>query len=260
MTGTDRSRLMEAGAGPAIILVEPQLGENIGFAARAMLNAGLMDLRIVKPRDGWPNDRAVATASGADQVLDAARLYGSVEAAIADLTRVYAATARLREMLKPIVTARRAAAEMRAAIAGGDTCGILFGPERTGLLNEHVALADTVLTIPLNPGFSSLNLGQTVLVAAYEWWQSGDATDERFLPPSRYPRASKKDMLAFYDHFERELDACGFLYDGDKRPVMVRNLRAMFERADLTEQEVRTLRGVLVALVEGRRRPKAPRD
>src|SRR6266700_2812945 len=169
MAGTDR-RQAGIGGGPAIILVQPQLGENIGTAARAMANCGLDDLRLVAPRDGWPSDKAVAAASGADRVLDKARLYPSVAAAIGDLGHVYAATARDRYMVKRELTPRRAAKEMRGFLAAGETCGVLFGPERTGLVNDHIALADTVLTVPLNPAFSSLNLAQAVLIVGYEWF------------------------------------------------------------------------------------------
>lgn len=260
MAGTDRSRSAGAhvlGAAPVVVLIEPQLGENIGFVARAMMNAGLAELRIVNPRDGWPNDRAVAASSGADAVLDAARLYASAAAAVADLNRVLATTARPRHELKPVLTPRLAVAQMRAAIAGGGRVGILFGAERTGLLNEHVMLADTILTIPLAPGFSSLNLGQAVMIFAYEWFLATDETPERQLPPSRWPRAVKAELHALFAHLEAELARCGFLYDPAKRPAMVRNMQAMFERAELTQQEVRTLRGMLVALAEGRRRPGA---
>ncbi|MGH7091855.1 MAG: RNA methyltransferase, partial [Stellaceae bacterium] len=169
MAGTDHRRARLSG-GPAIVLVEPQLGENIGTAARAMYNCGLTDLRLVRPRDGWPNAKAQAAASGADPVLDRARLYDSVEAAIAELTRVYATTARDRYMVKRMLTPRAAATELRDFAAQGEACGILFGPERTGLLNVHVAAADTVVTVPLNPAFSSLNLAQAVLIVGYEWF------------------------------------------------------------------------------------------
>lgn len=255
MTGTDRSRATPAGPGPAIILVEPQLGENIGFTARAMHNCGLTDLRLVRPRDGWPNDKALAAASGADAVVNGARLFGSVEAAIAGLNRIYAATARLRDMHRPVVTARQAAMELRAHIAAGESCGILFGPERMGLINDHVALADAAITIPLAPGFSSLNLGQSVMIIGYEWFQAVDQTPPRQLP-ERSPPAKRGDLIAMFEHLERELDASGFIIDPEKRPSMVRNLRTMFSRAELSEQEVRTLRGIIVSLVEGRRRPR----
>src|SRR5919106_2579860 len=169
MAGTNHSRSGITG-GPAIILVEPQLGENIGTAARAMMNCGLDDLRLVRPRDGWPNDKAVAAASGADRVLAKARLYPSVEAAIGDLGHVYASTARNRYMVKRELTPRRAAEEMRGCLDAGEPCGVLFGPERTGLVNDHIALADTVIAVPLNPAFSSLNLAQAVLLIGYEWY------------------------------------------------------------------------------------------
>src|SRR6266851_1696310 len=169
MAGTDHSRPAATG-GPAIILVEPQLGENIGTAARAMANCGLGDLRLVRPRDGWPSEKAVAAASGADRVLEKARLYPSVEAAIGGLAHVYAATARDRYMVKREVTPRRAAAEMRGFLDAGEACGVMFGPERTGLINDQIALADTVLSVPLNPAFSSLNLAQAVLLIGYEWF------------------------------------------------------------------------------------------
>src|SRR5258708_32075491 len=168
MAGTDRSRAGASG-GPAIILVEPQLGENIGTAARAMMNCGLADVRLVRPRDGWPSDKAIAAASGADAVLHKARLYPSIPTAIAGLVHVYAATARDRGMVRREVTPRRAAQEMRGRLAAGEPCGVLFGPARTGLLNDDAALADTVLTVPLNPGFWSRNLSHAVLISGDGW-------------------------------------------------------------------------------------------
>jgi len=246
MAGTNRSREPHSG-GPAIILVEPQLGENIGTAARAMYNAGLTDLRLVKPRDGWPSDKAVAAASGADLVLDRARLYGDVEAAIADLQRVYATTARDRYMVKRVLTPRAAAAEIRGLMSAGDACGILFGPERTGLLNEHIALADTVLTVPLNPAFSSLNLAQAVLLVGYEWFTAEDqSAPEAFVTGHSKP-ATKEQLIRFFEHLEEELDRSGFMRNEEKRPSMVRNLRNLFQRANCTEQELRTLHGVVTA-------------
>src|SRR5579885_788446 len=191
MAGTDRRRTPQAG-GPAIILVEPQLGENIGTTARAMFNCGLTDLRLVKPRDGWPNEKAVAAASGADPVLEKARVYARVEDAIAGLRRLYATTARDRYMVKRILTPRAGAAEIRALMAQGEACGILFGPERTGLLNEHIALADTVISAPLNPAFSSLNLAQAVLVVGYEWFTAGDETPPARLVPGHSKTATKE--------------------------------------------------------------------
>jgi tRNA/rRNA methyltransferase len=240
--------------GPAIILVEPQLGENIGTAARAMLNCGLDDLRLVRPRDGWPSAKAVSPASGADSVLEKARLYPSVTAAIADLVHVYAATARDRGMVRREVTPRCAAVEMRTWLAGGEPCGVLIGPERTGLVNDAVALADTVLTVPLNPAFSSLNLAQAVLIVGYEWFTSGAAGPSEILRRGGSRPATKAELLNFFDHFEEELERNGFLRNRESRPHMVRNLRSLFQRAQCTEQELRTLHGIVTAFAGPRER------
>ncbi|HYL33814.1 MAG TPA: RNA methyltransferase [Stellaceae bacterium] len=253
MAGTDRRRTRLSG-GPAIVLVEPQLGENIGTAARAMYNCGLTDLRLVKPRDGWPNKKAIAAASGADTVLDKARLYASVEEAIADLRRVYATTARDRYMVKRILTPRFAASEMRALMAAGEGCGILFGPERTGLVNEHIALAESVISVPLNPAFSSLNLAQAVLVVGYEWFVAGDETVPAQLATGHSKPATKDRLIAFFEHLEEALDDSGFMRNAEKRPSMVRNLRNLFQRAQCTDQELRTLHGVVTSFVGPRKR------
>jgi tRNA/rRNA methyltransferase len=257
VAGTDRSRDGVTG-GPAIILVEPQLGENIGTAARAMLNCGLDDLRLVRPRDGWPSDRAINAASGADRVLDRARLYPDVPAAIADLRHVYAATARDRYMVKRELTPRRAAEEMRGFLAAEESCGILFGPERTGLVNDDIALADTVLMVPLNPAFSSLNLAQAVLIIGYEWFIARTKPPAELMHTGHSRPANKAELLRFFDHFEEALVLSGFLRHPDKRPSMTRNLRNLFQRAHCTEQELRTLHGVITAFLGPRRRPKSP--
>ena len=253
MAGTDRSRDGLTG-GPAIVLVEPQLGENIGTAARAMANCGLDDLRLVRPRDGWPSDKAVAAASGADSVLAKARLYPSIAAAIADLRHVYASTARDRYMVKREVTPRRAAEEMRELMARDEPCGILFGPERTGLVNDDIALADTVITVPLNPAFSSLNLAQAVLIIGYEWFIAKTEPRPELLHTGHSRPARKEELLRFFDHFEEALFESGFLRHPDKRPSMTRNLRNLFQRAGCTEQELRTLHGVITAFVGPRKR------
>jgi len=278
MAGTDSSRrAAPAGdepAGPAVVLVEPQLGENIGMAARAMLNCGLSDLRLVRPRS-WPSDKAVAAASGADRVLDAARVYGSVAAAIADLNRVYATTARERGMTVRVTTPRQAAAEMRAFATKGDRIGVLFGKEAKGLLNDEVVLAEAVIMVPLNPAFRSLNLAQAVFAVGYEWLMAADTSGAPApafndgAPPGAMPAsalrmplktrpANKEELLGLFEHLESELDACGFLKLKHKRPVMVRNLRNLFQRAGLTEQEVRTLRGVIACLTGRPARRKQP--
>jgi tRNA/rRNA methyltransferase len=239
--------------GPAIILVEPQLGENIGTTARAMLNCGLEDLRLVRPRHGRPDERSYAASSGADSVLDACRLFQRVEDAIADLKRVYATSGRLRDMVKPIVTPRAWAAEARSLVAGGEPVGVMFGPERSGLENDDLVLADTVVTVPLNPAFSSLNLAQSVVIIGYEWFQAGDATPERrFWHPDTVP-AAKAELVNFLERLEAELDDCGFLRNLEQRPSMVRNLRNLFQRAQPTEQELRTMHGVVRCLVDKRK-------
>ena len=188
MAGTDSTQSAAEG-GPAIILVKPQLCENIGTAARAMLNCGLTDMRLVAPRDNWLEERAFAAASGADRVLLAARVFDTTEAAIADLSRVWATTGRNRFMTKPVDTPRQAAVAIRGAMAVGQKCGLLFGPERTGLENDDVVLADTVLTVPLNPSYASLNLAQAVLLVGYEWFQceAADALPPMTKAPSRRP-------------------------------------------------------------------------
>jgi tRNA/rRNA methyltransferase len=251
VAGTDHRR-ERIGGGPAIILVEPQLGENIGTSARAMFNCGLTDLRLVRPRDGWPSDKAVAAASGADAVLDGARLFPRVEDAIADLNHLYVTTARDRYMVKEVMTPRAAAQEMRRYMAEGRACGILFGPERTGLVNDDIALGDRVIRVPLNPAFSSLNLAQAVLIVGYEWFAAGDETPPAELVTGHSRPATKEELLRFFAHFEEALDRSGFLRTADKRPGMVRNLRNLFQRAQLTEQELRTLHGVVTAFLGAR--------
>ena len=237
-------------AAPVIVLVRPQLGENIGAAARAMANCGLAELRLVGPRDGWPNYRAVAAASGADAILDAARLFDSAAAAVEDLHHLWATTARPRDQLKPVSSPRLAVRRMRRALSAGERCGVLFGPERTGLTNEELNLCDAVLTFPLNPGFSSLNLAQAVLLVAYLVTEPDDASDAEVVverEPGHAP-AAHGQIERFFRHLEQELDRHGFLHHAQMRPTMVRNLRNIFLRADLRDQEVRVLHGVVSAL------------
>lgn len=252
MAGTNKIRKgsgVSFGPQPVIILVEPQLGENIGAAARAMLNCGLTELRLVNPRDGWPNERAVASASGADQVLDRATIYTWTEDAVADLQHVFATTARERDMTKPVATPREAARAMRRYAAKKQKFGVLFGPERRGLTNDDVVLADTLLVAPLSTAFRSLNLAQAVLVVAYEWFLLGpDVKAEKTMEKTGSVPATKKEIADFFAHLESELDRTGFLRVKEKRPVMVRNLRNLFQRAKLMDQEARTLHGVIVAL------------
>ena len=253
MAGTHKRRSRTSAEGPVVILVAPQLGENIGAAARAMLNAGLTQMRLVAPRDGWPSEKALAAAAGAEAVLSKARLCDSTAEAVGDLTRVYATTARHREMIKPVVTARQAAFELREAIGRGERVGLMFGPERAGLTNDDLTLADTLVTVPLNPGFSSLNLAQAVLILSYEWFQAGDETETRRLVTNATRPATREELLNFFAHLEAALDAAGYFKTAEKRPAMVRTIRNLFQRAELTEQEIRTLHGIVKELREGRR-------
>lgn len=249
MAGTDVDQPDAGDTGPVIILVEPQLGENIGMVARAMLNCGLLRLRLVRPRQAWPNERARRTASGADCVLEDCRIFQSTSDAIADLQRVFATTARDRDMTKQTLTPRAAATDMRSRELDGVRVGVLFGKEATGLDNEDVALADAIIAAPLNPDFSSLNLAMAVLLVGYEWRLAEAAAPASVVRMPKHTRpANGAEMAGMFAHLEGELDRCGFLRNVEKRPIMVRNLRNLFNRADLTEQEVRTLRGVITCL------------
>lgn len=232
---------------PAIILVRPQLGENIGKAARAMLNFGLTDMRLVAPRDGWPNPAAGPAASGADVVLDQARVFETVEEAVADCTHVYAATVRDRDMPKPVVTPREMAAQLHRYIDEDSTPAILFGPERSGLTNDDVVLADTVLTVPVNPDFGSLNLAQAVILAAYEFHTCADETPS--YQPSHDDRlANKEELLGLMEHMETELDKRGYFRSEDRRNPLRRTLRNLVQNASFSRQEVHTMRGIIKSL------------
>ncbi len=252
MAGTNRKQA-GLGGGPPVILHQPQLGENIGLAARAMLNCGLSEMRLVAPRDGWPNERAVAAASGAHLVIDGAKVFATLPDALADLTHVFATTARPRDMVKPVLTPKAAAIGLRTLIADGKKPGLLFGPERMGLTNDDIPLADTIVAVPLNPAFSSLNLAQAVLLVGYEWLQAADATPDHQHWGGGDEPAAKAELMNFMERFEAELDDCGFLRNLDQRPTMVRNLRNLFQRARPTSQELRTLHGAIRCLVDKRK-------
>jgi tRNA/rRNA methyltransferase len=240
---------------PCVILNEPQLAENIGAVARVMANFGLSDLRMVRPRDGWPQPRAWASASGADWPLEGARVFATLAEAIADLHLVLATTARPRETALPILTPREAAASLAQAVGGGQVCGLLFGGERAGLETADIALCRAIVTIPIDPAFRSLNLAQAVAITAYEWRLTKDAgPPPRFADAAGPGPADQASLHGFYDQLEGELDAAGFFHPPEKRASMVRNLRVAFGRAALTDQEVRTLRGVVTALSRGRGR------
>ena len=235
---------------PAIILVRPQLAENVGAAARAMLNCGLDDLRLVRPRCRWPHDKAVRAATGAAATVERARVFDTIEEAIADLQHVFATCPRRRDMVKPVIDHRAAAGDLRAMVAAGERPGILFGPERTGLTNDDMVHADTALSIPLNPQFSSLNIAQAVLLVAYEWAAAGEGTPSERTSDHATRPATKEELLNLFAHLERALDQSGFLRNKAMRPAMVHNLRAFLQRAAMTEQEVRSFHGVIKYLAK----------
>ncbi len=258
-SGTDRTRPPVEAPAPVVILVEPQMAENIGMCARAMANFGLSEMRLVAPRDGWPSGGglkkgATSAASGATHILDNARLYDTAAAAIADLNHVLATTARERGQMKRVVTPAEAMGPLAGRIGGGERVGILFGRERIGLTNEEISLADAILTFPVNPAFASLNLAQAVLLCGYEWFRAtGGEPPFRENNPS--PPASRETVFSMFAYLEAELDLCGFFPPG-KKEIMTPNLRDILHRLSLTEQEARTLRGVFKSLVEGPRRRK----
>ena len=253
--GTDRTRDWSEGPAPVIVLVEPQLGENIGAAARAMANFGLSRLRIVNPRQGWPNDKARMMATGGGRLLDGAELYDTLEGAIADCNFVLAATARAHDQAKPVIGAAEAAAEMAPRIAAGERIAVLFGRERNGLENDEVALADRILTLPVNPGFASLNLAQAIVIVAYEWFKLQSGAALPFAMPERSAPAPKQQLLAFFASLERELEKVEFFRPPDKRETMQINLRNIFTRMRPTQQDIQTLHGVIMAIAEGRKGP-----
>ena len=245
---------------PAIILVRPQLAENIGMVARAMGNFGLADLRLVAPRDGWPQKKkikkgAVQAASGASHILASARLFETVAEAIADLNHVFATTARQREMVKPVVGPALAMSDARGRISRGQGVGVIFGPERTGLDNDDISLADTILTFPVNPQFSSVNLAQAVLLVGYEWYKPPEAETPAVLD-AHTPPAKRETLLALFAYLESELSNVGYLRDDEKRGIVTRNLRNILHRMALSEQDVRSLRGAIRALVRRRNLPE----
>jgi tRNA/rRNA methyltransferase len=238
---------------PVVILNEPQLAENIGSVARVMANFGLSELRLVRPRDGWPQERAWVSASGANWPLDGAKVYQRLEAAVADLRLTLATTARPRETQLPVMTPREAAQALREGVAQDWNVGLLFGGERSGLETADIALSQGIVTVPVDPRFHSLNLAQAVALCAYEWRVAGDAG-----PPPAFrdgdPPAEQEAVIGLYEQLEGELEAAGFFHPPEKKPSMIRNLRVALGRARLTDQEVRTFRGVVTALSKGRGR------
>ncbi|MEM9146138.1 MAG: RNA methyltransferase [Pseudomonadota bacterium] len=254
MAGTDHHQSEAAAPGPITVLVAPQMGENIGAAARAMWNFGLFRMRIVAPRDGWPNPKAAAMASGAGRLLDEARVFDDTDAAIADLTTVYATTARPRELTKRVLTPEAAMRETAERIAAGEKVGILYGPERTGLENPDIVRASAVVSVPVNPAFGSLNLAQCVLLMAYEWRRIHDDTPAEALAMARSMPAEGADIARLMAFLVERLDEAGFFFPEHKRPSMQGNLENLFRRSQLTDQDVRTLFGVVRTLSEHRTR------
>ena len=253
MAGTDHTRAAEAANAPVMVLVEPQMGENIGAVARAMWNFGLDRMRIVNPRDGWPNAKAGAMASGAGWVLDRAQIFATTSEAVGDLNFLFATTARPRGMIKRVMTPSRAAAHAARLVGEGQRVGILFGRERTGLENEDVVRAGAIISVPCNPAFASLNLAQCVLLISHEWSKLANQPEEEVFHTGKTHIAEAKDVDYMLAHLQEELDRAGFFHPPDRRPSMLANLRNLFHRAPLTDQDVRTMRGVIRALSEGRR-------
>jgi tRNA/rRNA methyltransferase len=259
MAGTDSTRKQDFGPAPVVVLVNAQLGENIGMAARAMANFGLFDLCLVSPREGWDREKAERASSGAHSTVENARVFNDLPECLREMNHVYATTARPRGMTKDVMTPEQAGLDMRARISRGERVAMMFGRERWGLTNDEVSLADVVVTAPVNPAYASLNIAQAVLLMGYEWFRHeastlGQATPE--LPaldgpglqmPDTRP-ASKEELFGFYGHLEDELARAGFFKTDEKRPGMMRNIRNIFARTEITAQEVSTLRGIVSSL------------
>ena len=270
MAGTDKTQASYQGPAPSVVLVNPQLGENIGMAARAMANFGLMNLILVDPREGWDRAKAEAVASGAIETVNAAQVEPILADALKSFNYVYATTARPRGMTKDVMTPEQAGADMQTRINRGEKIAILFGRERIGLTNDEVSLADMIITAPVNPAYASLNIAQAVLLIGYEWFKPiapslGMATSE--LPalarpglqmPGTQP-ATKEELYGFFAHLEQELDIAGFFKSNDKRPGMIRNMRNLFARVQPSEQEIQTLRGIVSSLTRVHELRKAKR-
>jgi len=257
------------GETPAVILMEPQLADNIGMVARACANFGLDALRIVNPRDGWPNEKARIAASGANYIIDEATAHPTLGSAIGDLNWVAATTARQRDLRKPVMTPEQVVAELRTRIAHGERCGLLFGRERNGLETDEVANCDAVVMIPVNSRFASLNLAQAVLLLGYAWMRTSPQASLGRVTTYEQPveaglrmaddrPATKEELIGFFEHLEGELDRLGFFNPAHKRQTVARNLRSMFSRMNVTEQEVRTLRGIVATLAKGKGRGLKP--
>ncbi|QMU57842.1 MAG: TrmJ/YjtD family RNA methyltransferase [Boseongicola sp.] len=239
---------------PVFVLVRPQMGENIGAAARAMWNFGLDRMRIVAPRDGWPNQKAVAMASGAGRLLDEAQLHDDLPSAIGDRTFVYATTARQRDLTKPVFTPEAAMADARARMSAGESVAVMFGPERAGLENEDISRANALISVPVNPEFPSLNLAQCVLLTAYEWQRQAKAVEGEYLELAGTEMASQIEVEKLADHYEDRLSVAGFYYPEAKAEGMKRTMRNMWSRMPMTRADVQLLHGVLRQMVRWKER------
>ncbi len=243
---------------PIIVLVNPQMGENIGASARAMLNCGVDELRLVSPRDGWPSEQASIMSSGALDKMPEVKVFNTTAEALADCHYAYATTARPRDMVKPVMTAKEAATDCRHRESTGQKCAYLFGAERAGLSNEDVALSHTIITIPVNPDFSSFNLAQGVLLCAYEWFQAGHVTGlnppaplqpgGRTLGEAQELPAPHEELSNLYNRLEEGLRAGHFFRTQEMQPTVMRNVKNMLGRAGMTSQEVSTFHGIITAL------------
>lgn len=246
MSGTDHGAQAEwGGPQPVVVLVRPQMGENIGSAARGMWNFGLEHMRLTAPRDGWPNPAATATASGASRVLDNLGVFPDTSSALADMNYVFATTARSRDLTKPVVSPERAMEQAREMTSAGQKVAILFGPERSGLENADVAQADALVSVPVNPGFASLNLAQCVLLVAYEWRRQTETVAPELMEMAGTSYATHAEIDALYGHFTEKLGQAGFFYPDHKADSMRLNLRNMLSRLPMTQADIQTFHGML---------------
>lgn len=253
MAGTNRNANNIRTDGPTIILVEPALPENVGMSARAMLNCGLHDLRVVSPKwvaEGEPllHGRAIAASAGGDCILENMRMFDSLENAVADIQYLVATSPRKHELYKPVYDPNQQFPLIKGALENGEKCAVMFGCEKSGLTNQHITLANTILEIPLNPAYSSLNLAQAVLLVGYEWTKISDKIKLRRV--KKLEPAPRAELLSFFNHLEKELEISGFLRIDEKKEIMMQNIRNMFTKASLESQEVRTLHGIVTYLTK----------
>lgn len=234
---------------PVFVMVRTQLASNIGASARAMMNFGIQELRLVSPREDWLSSEARSMAAGADKILEEAKVFNDLSSAVSDLQYVYATSARRRDMVYEISNAEEGAMKLTKQILSGIKCGVLFGPERTGLLNDELMFADSVIEVPLNPEHSSLNVSQAVLLIGYEYFKHNNQNRSKEINILNSRVAEKKDLIIFFNHLESELDKAGYFSIPEKRPKMLRNLKNIFIRSHLSQQEINTLHGVINDLV-----------